>query len=87
MKLGTARGVVEKIWQWFAEIVAAFSKVTQHFSRPGQIASNITAESPTERATVKTGAIAVERSVAESPERFLHWPRRRRFEDRPGRSG
>ena len=37
--LGTARGVVENIRQWFAGIVAAFNKATGHFSRPGQIPS------------------------------------------------
>ena len=67
MKLGTARRVVEKIRQWFAEIVAAVRGVTGHFSRPAHITSNTTAESRTERAAVKTGAIAVERSVAGSP--------------------
>jgi hypothetical protein len=72
VKLGTARGVVENIRQWFAGIVAAFNKATGHFSRPGQITSNITAEGRTERVAVKTGAIAVERSVAESPATTLY---------------
>jgi hypothetical protein len=67
VKLGTARRVVEKIRQWFAEIVAAVRGVTGHFSRPAHITSNTTAESRTERAAVKTEAIAVERRVAESP--------------------
>lgn len=72
MKLGTARGVVENIRQWFAGIVAAFNKATGHFSRPGQIPSNITAEGRTERVAVKTRAIAVERSVAELPATTLY---------------
>ena len=63
---------MEKIWQWFAGIVAAFNKATEPFSRPGQIASTMAAESRTERAPAKAGAIAVERSVAKSPATTLY---------------
>lgn len=57
-KPGTARGPVENILRWFAEIAAAFGKPTEFFSRPRHPASDTTAEKHAESAAEEAGAVA-----------------------------
>jgi hypothetical protein len=60
----TMRGQVGNILQWFAGIAAAFTKLSDFFSRPLPAASDIAAESHAESPAEGAGAVATATGIA-----------------------
>ena len=71
-KLGAVKRLVENILRRFAGIIAVNSRLTEHFTRPGHLPSDITAESRAERAAVGAEAISAESAVAKSTTMALY---------------